>query len=294
MPKPYNFFLLAVAASAVILAPSATSAVAERSNTRETQHVSLLHPSSRRKRSRPAAFLPLFTSVLDSTGEDDSSVWYELRPPVTRYDLDPEWSSPSEKPARKLVWYGRYDEEQTWIPRPTLMNDSTGTSTTAAETFDSSENSPHPLRTSSWNLQVQWTGKWDRTLPNNLDIEFDTDTGYCRASSPSKGVVGIGQWQVHPWGLWFSLTDASGCVEYTFTAQLHLNPFGDAAKLLQGSVVRYPLLLSSGGFVSDPIQDEPMIRPPRKWFRPVVGRFSGLGKGLVDVQYSQRMTGLSQ
>jgi hypothetical protein len=284
MTNSYNVFLAVVVSSAVILA---TPSVADDSNDslERSKHITTrtnthppLHPS-RRRRSRTAAFLPLFPSV----DKDDTSMWYEIRPPVTQYELDPSWSSPT-KPARKLVWHGRYDEEQTWMPR--IME---------ATTTPASTEIPHPLRTSSWNLQVQWTGKWDRTLPNNLHVEFDTDTGYCRASSPSKGVVGLGQWQVHPWGLWFSLTDASGSVEYTFTAQLHLNPFGDAAKLLQGSVVRYPLSNNNGGgVISDPIQDEPMVLAPRKWFRPVVGRFSGLGKGVVDVQYSQRMTGLSQ
>lgn len=292
MTKPFNFFLAAALfVSAVMLANPIHVMAEDDTFERSTHHHAERTLSSRRRqpnRSRPAAagaFLPSFSlgGGESSSSTDNEDIWYEMRPPVTQFDLDPAWSTPP-KPARRLVWHGRMtDDEPTWMPSTSRVADTT----TIVETTTLPQ---HPMRTPSWSLQVQWTGKWDKTLPSNLTVDFDTETGYCRARSSSSDVVGIGCWEVHPWGLWFTLADASGSVEYTFTAQLHLNPFGDAAKLLQGSIVRHSLVpLSSSGIddrkqqrgvivVSDPIQDEPMVFAPRKWFRPVVGRFSGKGK----------------
>ncbi len=190
--------------------------------------------------------------------KDSDCGWYELRPPCTQYDLDPAWSSVPQKPPRKRIWHGRYDDERTWVP------------VSAA----SASMSPHPLRSNEYTLQLRWSGKWDRGLPSRVQIDFDTETGRCRATNKAD-VLGIGHWQVYPWGLWFTLVDASGAVEYTCTAQLHLNPFGDHSKLLQGSIVRYSI--SDG--LRDLVQDEPWLPNQRKWFRPVVGRFSGRGIG---------------
>jgi len=247
----------------------------------------LLRPWTRQRRrqhrQRSAAFLsfpdsPVSTTAGSSVGapppQGGDEVWYEIRPTWTQHELDPAWSLTTDKPARKRLWYGRYDEQCTWIPSAT--SDSTMSKSKATTSL-------HPLRQECWTLRVLWTGKLDKQLPSTMQVEFDTDTGYCLARSSSATqfdaagdvVVGLGHWQMFPWGVWFTLVDASGSVEYTFTAQFHLNPFGDHAKLMQGSIVRYTLLNSG---VEDVIQDDPMVRRPRPWFRPVVGSFSGQGK----------------
>ena len=225
-----------------------------------------IQASSSERTNRPARRKGSVASFLSPTLHDESLIWREIRPPCTRYELDPAWSTPSRKQPRKLVWFGRYDLDQTWVP-PSARKPS--------------ENL-HPLRSQQYTLQVQWTGRWDRGLPQQLQLDFDSETGLCRAMTSQADVLGVGEWQLFPWGLSFTLIDASGAVEYTFTAQLHLNPFGEHAKLLQGSILRHTLLdhssRSSGGGILDPVQDEPWLPSYRKWFRPVVGKFSGRGE----------------
>lgn len=216
------------------------------------------------KRETMAAFLP----SMSNRKNEEECIWYEIPPPLTQYDLDSSWQSSDKqggKLPRKILWYGRYDNDQTWVPRQKKAESTMATNAVA-----------HPLRHRTWNLHVQWTGKYDRQLPSTIRLEFDIDTGYCLARNFQNhdDVVGLGQWETFPWGVWFTLIDASGSVEYTCTAQLHLNPFGDHAKLMQGSIVRY--CLTEG--VEDAVQDSFYIQRNRPWFRPVVGRFSGQGR----------------
>lgn len=161
----------------------------------------------------------------------------------------------------------------------------------------------HPLRTDTYDLHVTWFPVVGRQslLPNKsnnhkslrqskkLRVEFHRN-GHCRMSYASnKAVVGIGTWNVKPWGVWFSIP-CDG-YEYTFTAGLHLNPFGKQPKFMQGSIVRK----SPSAFDNE--QDPTFVKKPKKqWFRPVVGTFSGVGVGIdtMDLSYADRGYGLSQ
>ena len=140
---------------------------------------------------------------------------------------------------------------------------------------------------------MHWTSKRERQQPffaSTLQLEFHPN-GYCLTKSlPNDQVLGMGHWQVFPWGVWFTLYEFDSNVEYTFLAGLHLNPFGKQPKLLQGSVLRHT------GPVFDAEQDTVFVKPPRKWFRRVVGTFSGEGIGMdmADFSYAQRGVGIHQ
>jgi hypothetical protein len=72
-----------------------------------------------------------------------------------------------------------------------------------------------------------------------------------------------------------------------------LNHFNAQPKLMQGSIVRYCHVNGQ----EDPMMDDLFVQPrKRKWFRPVVGSFSGMGIGedTADLAYTNRGVGLSQ
>jgi hypothetical protein len=81
--------------------------------------------------------------------------------------------------------------------------------------------------------------------------------------------------------------------DYVFTACVHLNHFGAQPKLMQGSIVRY---CHKNDGQEDPMIDDLFVKSKRKWFRPVVGSFSGMGIGddTADLAYSNRGVGLTQ
>ena len=109
-------------------------------------------------------------------------------------------------------------------------------------------------------------------------------------------VVGLGRWEVYPWGLWFNLRDADANHELSFFSQLLLNPFGPHSKLLQGTILLYSRQANENPLV-DLTEDEKWFfaSPNRRWFRPVIGTFSarGIGKDTADLSYKQRAIGLS-
>ena len=240
------------------------------------------------------------------------TTWHEIRPRLTQNELDPDLqstslstSTPRQKQKqnrkrrqrqRKLFWDGRYDEEGTWKPDYHKQQSTTTTITT------------HPLRTDLWNLNIRWKGKEEKRLLHNnwladtLQVEFHTN-GYCVTKhAHNQKAIGVGVWKIFPWGVRFTLQDFSNGdesgYEYTFTAGWHPNPFGKQPKMMQGSIVRsLQGAPGAGAFVNDSEQDEPFLKkPPRNWFRSVVGTFSGggIGKDMADFSYKNRGVGLSQ
>ena len=132
-----------------------------------------------------------------------------------------------------------------------------------------------------WELNIRWRGQARGFV---TPVEFHPN-GYCR--SPT---LGVGTWESFPWGVRCTLAEDSTGVEYTLYASVHLNPFGDQPKMLQGTVLKYE------GQPLDPVQDHYFVVHRPKWFRPVVATFSGKGVGVdtLDFSYSGRGTGLYQ
>lgn len=242
-------------------------------------------------------------------------MWREFRPLQTQYEKDPEWQEATPEP-RRLLWYGRFDDSMDWMPSEEAESVETSPLLEAlglaSAPSKAPTQTPHPLRTNLWSLDILWMRPRERRQPSvfqrKLELDFNATTGLCLArtmggprSGDHRDVVGVGTWKIFPWGIWFTLQDVNGMFEYTFTGQLHLNPFGDHAKFLQGSILRYEELSSSGDatqplYVEDPLQDSGFCRKrPRKWWRPVVGSFSGRGVGrdTADFSYQQRAIGLS-
>jgi len=301
----------------------------------------------------------------DKESQSSSILWYEVLPPeLLSSTPSVSWISSSLSSSRDMslsprrtIWWGRYDEEQSWKKKPVVMRSSSrqrslllsSPQQPSYATSNSNNGSraaiSHPLRSSRYHTTLQWynnrKGNKLTNLPHEMQLEFDLVSGYCRATMTTMRTVansnnnnnnntnndttvciGIGEWDVRPWGLfcqlWFQNKDdnddddhhttmtmtTTPPIPFILTAGLHLNPFGKHAKLVQGSIVlakqhdnnnyptfkqlkqkqkqrRRPLGGGGGGGVPDPIQDEPMvkIRTFEKWFRPVVGRFTGISLG---------------
>ena len=171
---------------------------------------------------------------------------------------------------------------------------------------------PHPLRTDLFKLNVRWKSKIERGFfGKEVEFEFHPDglvrgmrmsdmslTEEDSSSSNSQRrqqqrVLGIGTWKLYPWGVEYSIQATNGYI-YLFQASVHLNPFGKQPKLSHGTVLREQSL--DGGGIRDEEMDEPYLHiPRRKWFRPVVASFQGIGIGedTADFSYKNRGVGLS-
>lgn len=110
---------------------------------------------------------------------------------------------------------------------------------------------PHPMRTNLW--KIQFTSRNRQIFQNRtMIIDFDgshavTDGhhSYCKLGDNS-----IGKWHMIPSGvLWRyyagkragnddNSSTSAGTTQLHFTAEIHLNPFGDHPRMLRGVVVR--------------------------------------------------------
>ena len=130
-------------------------------------------------------------------------------------------------------------------------------------------------------------------------MEFHKN-GQCRLvllsnnnSNDGKEVLGVGSWDSKPYAMWFSVPCKEG--KYTFTAQLHHNPFGKHPKLRQGTILFEKVEPAKHAYdvvEYDEERDRLFIQPRwKRWFRPVVGKFTGVGIGLdtLDYSYSKRI-----
>lgn len=148
----------------------------------------------------------------------------------------------------------------------------------------------HPLRTDLYELNVSWMGfkeRFRKSYPKTIQIEFHPN-GFCRLNdgTSSSSISDIGTWKVFPWGLWFNIHHDG--FDYTFNAAVHLNPFGKHPKLMQGTIIK---CRNTIGHQDDDEQDEVFVKASKvKWFRPVVGKFSGIGIGTdsIDLSYANR------
>lgn len=141
-------------------------------------------------------------------------------------------------------------------------------------------------------------GRKERFLryPKILQIEFDPN-GYCRLytnpddNNESTTISDIGTWKVFPWGVCFQIHHDGW--DYTFNADLHLNPFGKYPKLMQGTIKKYP---NSRAHQDDDEQDSIFVKKRQKWFQKNVGSFSAEGTGVdkFDFEYIHRGYGLHQ
>jgi hypothetical protein len=202
--------------------------------------------------------------------KSSDTTWYEVQPTFTQYDTDKDLQCETRVRPRRFFWYGRYDEDMTW--RPLVDSEARNKGRLS---------SPHPLRTDLWDLNIRWRG---RAKGAWTPVEFHPN-GFCR--SPT---LGVGTWEVLPWGVRCTLVEDLTGVEYTLYASLHLNQFGDQPKMIQGTILKYE------GSQEDPVQDHFFVKRRQKLFRPVVATFSGKGVGTdtADFSYSNRGTGLSQ
>jgi hypothetical protein len=200
--------------------------------------------------------------------------WQELLPSLLLNDLDADLEEENQKKSpRRLLWYGKADDYLTMQEEKTVSKKKPPTSI------------EHPLRNDLWKLNISWF--FQKAHSRKVKVDFKTN-GYCKLFS-EKEVLGIGTWRVFPWGVWFCIAHKNG-YDYTFYAGFHLNPFGNHPKLVQGTILKCPT------DQLDEVQDSIFLkRPRRKWFRPVVGTFSGIGIGedTIDLSYSKRGHGLT-
>jgi hypothetical protein len=227
-------------------------------------------------------FLSIDTSAFRLSSEDGSGITTrEVVPTELQNDIDPDLqdddaSSITQK--RGLFWSGR-------------VENGLGDGNNKEKKKTSIQE--HPLR----NLHVTWLGifpnknnKERLRQSKTMQVEFHRN-GYCRLCSTSNAkVISIGTWNLKPWGMWFSIPCDD--YDYTFTVGLHLNPFGKQPKLMQGTIVK-----STSKKEYDDEQDRLFVqKPDKKWFRPVVGTFSGVGIGIdtMDLSYADRGYGLSE
>jgi hypothetical protein len=233
-------------------------------------------------------FLSIHTSAFRLSSEDDIGITTrEVVPTELQNDIDPDLqdddaSSITQK--RRLFWSGR-------------MENGLDDGSNKEKKKKKKPIQEHPLRTDLWNLHVTWLGifpnknsKERLRQSKTMQVEFHRN-GYCRLCTFNDNkVIGIGTWDLKPWGIWFSIPCDD--YDYTFTVGLHLNPFGKQPKLMQGTILK-----STSKKEYDDEQDHMYVKKPdKKWFRPVVGTFSGVGIGIdtMDLSYADRGYGLSQ
>jgi hypothetical protein len=175
-----------------------------------------------------------------------------------------------------------------------------------------SDTPPHRLRTDRWHIHVQWRGVMKKRTRSNengtsssrnlakqvLELEF-SDNGYVRCwwpdhttssrgsddnsnASSSTTNVTIGKWELASQGLTWNLPLLSNHhrkhhpMMLVFHGDLVLNPFGEQPKLIRGVIL--------------PDDDNKSTGSTKRWFRPVLGTFTGagIGKDTADLSYSHR------
>jgi hypothetical protein len=129
---------------------------------------------------------------------------------------------------------------------------------------------PHPLRTEEWELEVNWKNQTQPTLGSilktrRLSVDF-ADNGYFRVASDAHNEYMLGQWELLPSGLRCSLNST-----LLLHADLHLNPFGKHPRLSRGVIVD-------------------TVGTGWNGRRLVVGTFTGhgVGRDTVDLSYQRR------
>jgi hypothetical protein len=98
---------------------------------------------------------------------------------------------------------------------------------------------PHPLRTNKW--EIRFTTRNRKLFANRtLEIDFDAALGYCKAGSNDETAAAVGKWHMIPSGIMWRYSNADNDSNRLlhFTAEIHLNPFGDHPRMLRGVVVR--------------------------------------------------------
>lgn len=235
---------------------------------------------TRRRTTITGSITILFLFLLQQI-EAEGTVWREVLPktPTKEFDRD--------TPVRKgILWFGGSINDDVIENRKQEKN--------------SKEEQQHPLRTDLWKLKVSWMGRKERVLryPKILQIEFDPN-GYCRLytnpddnnNESTTTISDIGTWKVFPWGVCFQIHHDGW--DYTFNADLHLNPFGKYPKLMQGTIKKYP---NSRAHQDDDEQDNIFVKKRQKWFQKNVGSFSAEGTGVdkFDFEYIHRGYGLHQ
>jgi hypothetical protein len=271
----------------LVLATSTATRIPPHDQHYVPQHHKHYRTASSRALGSIAAFSQLQIITESDYNEEMNQLWYEL--PLEALEETQGISIVAPSPRRKMIWWGRYDDEESWK----IVPDGNDKANQEHEKL-------HPLRSPRYQVNVMWTKKYNtrnnnksnsvttKALPSTLNIEFDISTGYCRAISAGDDAadaifVGVGEWQVFPWGLYCQLW-IDDSVQMILNAGVHLNPFGTHAKLVQGTILvnhygpnqQYQQQSRDGGGIADKIQDEPMIRVPKQWFRPVAGTFEGV------------------
>ncbi|CAJ1943587.1 unnamed protein product [Cylindrotheca closterium] len=221
-------------------------------------------------------------------------------PPPSSQD---EKNSMSKSSSRRWIWWGN---------DMTKLCNEDDSSATAKGTKQNEEE--HPLRTDLWRLQVQWFrragGKMSLLQKSHnsktyLHMEFHKN-GRCRLlSHDQQQVLGVGEWNEKPYAVWFCVRvlllgkeeeeKDDDNHKYTFTAQLHHNPFGKHPKMQQGTILFQKIAPKQHEYdvvEYDEERDRLFVQPRgQPWFRPIVGKFTGVGIGVdtLDYSYSKRI-----
>ena len=256
----------------------------------------------RRRRSSGSIFIFLIVQLFllsCSTSEarrgqvDGETAWKEILPDTHNNDNCQDDKDSSTK-RRPLFWCGNINDDMT-----SSSSSSSGNLFRWRRHNNNNNNNKqvaeHPLRTDLYQLNVSWMGfkeRFQKSYPKTIQVEFHPN-GFCRLysdeniiTSSNNAISDIGTWMVFPWGVWFNIHHDG--FDYTFNAALHLNPFGKHPKLMQGTIIKSR---NTRGHQDDEEQDQVFVKTSKaKWFRPVVGKFSGLGIGTdsIDLSYSSR------
>jgi len=233
------------------------------------------------------------TSSAARISQSPTTYWMELTPSdremvlLRRQRFQDIFDRETPPPLRKMLWCGRQDHRLTWMPDAIR-----GRYLGRARRVEMTE--PHPMRTDMWNVSMHWKEKQRRQ--GRLEVEFH-ENGFvrcCFAGDDQDGsgedtqheMLGIGKWEVQPWGVFWTIHDEKLDREYSFSADLLLNPFGDQPKMIRGVVTRQ----SGSKGRRDEHQDDGYVTRALAWFRPVVGTFRAVGTGedTADLGYKKR------
>lgn len=166
----------------------------------------------------PSLRIPRGGGGRSAVEKSQTTTYWEEEIPAPRPDKDPSSSSKKDdKDARPLFWTPTKQKSK---PKRVVKTQ-------------------HPMRTNKW--EIRFTTRNRKLFANRtLEMEFDDKLGYCKAA-PQKGEAeaAVGKWHMIPAGiLWRYSDDESSNRLLHFTAEIHLNPFGDHPRMLRGVVVR--------------------------------------------------------
>lgn len=146
----------------------------------------------------------------------------EIPPPLVVDEIDQDQDEPTADRRRSIFWKPPKQEAHQQQKSPRRR-----------------KRKPHPLRTNLW--KIDFTSRNRHYFSNQtLIIDFDdTEQDFKFLKVKHHEEETIGKWHMIPSGILWRYHDSNNNnVKLHFTAEIHLNPFGDHPRMLRGVVVR--------------------------------------------------------